>query len=351
MVPADPRVWKFNKAERAIDFTNGSRLAIFSLDNPASVLGHKFHLFVIDEAAQVKDGERVWHQVIRPTLADNLGRAVFISTPTTRSGLFWDQYQAGLDPERPDHESFHLPTASNPHIPTDELDDAERNTPELVWRQQYLAEFLSDGGSVFRGLDAVVADYPFPEDPIPGEHYSGGIDLAGGGGGGSDWTVFAVLRKVAVPGGGIKARLVFLDRWRGLSWPEQFARIKQIYDHWSPWPLKVDATGLGDPASHSLLYDYGVAHEQVTFTNLVKASLVNRLSIFVEQASLELPPTRASEAARALHREMAIYSSTQLPGGLTRYSAPPGQHDDLVTGLMLAAAGVEFAGADMVTLI
>ena len=55
------------------------RVTFLSADNPDSIRGYGFQGVVIDEAASIP--VNVWHYVLRPTIAQTMGWAVFVSTP------------------------------------------------------------------------------------------------------------------------------------------------------------------------------------------------------------------------------------------------------------------------------
>jgi len=78
------------RAERTIEFPSGGSLSIYSADSPDSIRGEAFDLVIVDEAAMVD--ERVWYDVLIPTLADRRGRALLISTPRGRN-WFWREYE------------------------------------------------------------------------------------------------------------------------------------------------------------------------------------------------------------------------------------------------------------------
>ena len=69
----------YNESELRIDFPNGARLQLLGADNADSLRGIYLDAVVLDEYALM--APRVWSEIIRPTLADRLGRATFIGTP------------------------------------------------------------------------------------------------------------------------------------------------------------------------------------------------------------------------------------------------------------------------------
>ncbi len=63
-----------------------TRIWFLSADNPDSIRGFGFRGLVIDEAASIP--QDVWHYVLRPTISQTLGWAVFVSTPKGRNWFY-----------------------------------------------------------------------------------------------------------------------------------------------------------------------------------------------------------------------------------------------------------------------
>jgi phage terminase large subunit-like protein len=84
-----------------------------------------------------------YNQVIRSTLADFGGDAWFLSTPKGFND-YHTLYQYGQRPEYPDWASWQMPTATNPHISTKELESLERDLPSRVFRQEIQALFEAE---------------------------------------------------------------------------------------------------------------------------------------------------------------------------------------------------------------
>lgn len=82
-----------NEAELRIDFL-GRRITVYGADNPDALRGYYLDGVVLDEPAQMRP--RVWPEIIRPTLADRKGWAIFIGTPMGRNE-FWRLYDGALN--------------------------------------------------------------------------------------------------------------------------------------------------------------------------------------------------------------------------------------------------------------
>lgn len=156
-----PVVTRKNESEHRLEFIGGGYLDMWSLDNQDASRGRKYKHAVINEAAMVKSLGDAWNMVIRPTLADLLGGADFISTPKGLNDFYLLWQQADSDP---DWMRLHYRTNNNPHISPDEIDAMRISLPERVYRQEILAEFIEDG-SFFQNIEntAILDERDTPE--------------------------------------------------------------------------------------------------------------------------------------------------------------------------------------------
>lgn len=83
---------KINESEMSITLPNGSMIRILGADYPDTIRGLGLHGCVLDEVAQMP--YNTWEEVVRPTLSDHEGWALFIGTPKGGAGnLFHDIFQ------------------------------------------------------------------------------------------------------------------------------------------------------------------------------------------------------------------------------------------------------------------
>ena len=82
---------RVNESELSIDLKNGSRISLKGADNADSLRGVGLDFLVMDEFADI-DPE-AFYEVLRPTLADKQGRALFIGTPRGMGNWSYDLYQ------------------------------------------------------------------------------------------------------------------------------------------------------------------------------------------------------------------------------------------------------------------
>ena len=119
--------------------------------------GQSFDLIVLDEVASMRNFWEAWQEVVRPTLTDRKGEAMFISTPRGYNH-FYDLFC--LDPEKPpaydgqksdaNFRSFHFTSYDNPNIPSEEIDAAKKQLTSDRFAQEYLADFRKTEGLVYK---------------------------------------------------------------------------------------------------------------------------------------------------------------------------------------------------------
>jgi len=133
-------------ANMQIDLPNGGSIAVRSADNPQRLRGEGLDYLVMDEAAFVKP--EVWQEVLRPTLTERKGSALFISTPIGRNNWFYDLWETAEEADN--WERFKFATTDNPMIDPLEVEAARKEVGSIVFAQEYLAEFVDAGQGMLR---------------------------------------------------------------------------------------------------------------------------------------------------------------------------------------------------------
>lgn len=155
-----PLIKTQSRSEKRILLKNGGKIDFWVTDdNKLAGRGRKYHAVLIDEAAFTKSPEileEIWPRAIKPTLVDYRGRAWVFSTPDgiNDQNFF---YAICNDPSHGFHE-HHAPSASNPHLPADELAEMEKNTDPRVWQQEFLAEFIDWSKDAFLDIEKLLVD-------------------------------------------------------------------------------------------------------------------------------------------------------------------------------------------------
>lgn len=323
-----PVIARSNASEKRLELITGGSIEFWSLQDPDAGRSRKYARVVIDEAAKVGKLEEAWNAAIRPTLTDLKGDADLLSTPRGRD-FFWRCWTWGQDPLEPDWASWQIPTIANPFIDPAEVEDARRKTPERLYRQEYLAEFLENAGGVFRrvaeAIDRGRSGCRLVMDP--GLTYSMGIDLARV----EDFTVISILDS--------NCRQVYFERFNQISWERQIAAIRQAERTLRP-VIYCDSTGVGDPIFERLI-NAGLDCYPYHLTNASKQKLIDHLAIDLEHGRLRLMDIPEQEA------ELAAYAYELTPSRNVRMGAPEGMHDDCVIALALAAWGAGGTGVQI----
>ncbi len=125
--------------------TNGRRISLKGSDRPDTLRGVGLAYVVLDEYANMK--VEVWEQIIRPTLSDVAGGALFIGTPAGKNH-FYDLYLAAEEDE--DWETFQYTTVDNHLIDPKEVEVAKRTMSTQAFKQEFEASFVSFTGGIFK---------------------------------------------------------------------------------------------------------------------------------------------------------------------------------------------------------
>jgi len=124
---------------------NGRRISLKGSDRPDTLRGVGLAYVVLDEYASMK--VEVWEQIIRPTLSDVKGGALFIGTPAGKNH-FYDLFLEAEKDE--DWEAFQYTSTDNPLIDPKEVEVAKRTMSTQAFRQEFEASFVSFTGGIFK---------------------------------------------------------------------------------------------------------------------------------------------------------------------------------------------------------
>lgn len=152
---------------------NGRTIKIKGADRPDSLRGVGLSFVVLDEYAFMKP--EAWDLIIRPTLSEVMGHAMFIGTPEGKNH-FYDLWLAAGREDNEDWEAFHFCSLDNPQIPRQEIEKARDTMSTQAFRQEYEASFEAAGGGSFSEEEVLYAQQPSE----PGTVYMA-VDPAGFG--------------------------------------------------------------------------------------------------------------------------------------------------------------------------
>jgi hypothetical protein len=301
------------KAERRIDTTTGGRVEFWSLDNENAGRSRGYDLIVVDEAGLVRNLETLWRENLIPALLDRRGRAVLAGTPKGK-GDFWRIYQTAT--EDPRWATIRRSTSDNPRLDPADIALLRSAMTERAARQELDAEFLDDGGAVFRGVRACVG-----EIVRSNEAAVIGVDW----GRYEDATVFVALDPQT-------RCVVDVERLVDVDFAAQRRALLAFWQRNGGGAALAEANSIGAPNIEEL-QRAGLPVQAFTTTTATKPLLVDTLALALEQRTITLP------ALDWLIGELEMYSVDISASGRARYSAPEGCHDDGVIALALAVWG------------
>lgn len=135
-----PIISKQNEQLKQIELITGGLIDFWSMEEPDSGQGRKYHRAIIDEAAKAPKLYQAWENTIRPTLTDYIGDAFILSRPKGKNNGFFmleDKHR-----QFDNWSFFHFTTYDNPHIDPKEVDEAKLQLDDINFRQEYLAEYV-----------------------------------------------------------------------------------------------------------------------------------------------------------------------------------------------------------------
>ena len=295
-------------------------MAIRSADNPDSLRGEGLDFVVLDEAAFMQ--KEAWTEALRPALSDRKGRALLLSTPRGRN-WFWELHQRGVRHEE-GWQSFGFTTEDNPFMDGCEVAAAMRDLPELIFRQEYMAEFIDDQGGVFRRVqEAATLE---PQEYQPGRNYIAGVDVAAS----VDFTVVSVFDVEA-------KEQVCMDRFNRVDYPVLIDRLEASYKRYHMQSMVVESNSIGRPVIDELV-KRGLNIVPFTTSSATKQSIIQNLQSAFENAQIKVlnDPVMIGE--------LLSFEAKRNASGSFAYSAPDGMHDDTVMSLAIAWNGLSNKG-------
>ena len=143
-------VKKINQSELTVTLINDSTITFRSSENKEALRGLRFNFIAADEFADMDPD--AWYTILRPTLSDTGGHAMFIGTPKSRNHFYDLFIQAStLD----DWSAHSYTTIQGGHVSEEEIEAARRDMGEREFLQEYEAQFIDYSGVIF---------YAFSED-------------------------------------------------------------------------------------------------------------------------------------------------------------------------------------------
>lgn len=302
---------------KTVEFSTGASIDFRSADNPKSIRSKSYNFIFLDEFAFFK--KDAFDLAITPTLiaSGDKCKLFFSSTPNGLTGLFYDLYLKGINPNETNYTYNYMNFNDNPNRNMDFINAEEMRLPSNRFRQEFLGEFVSDGGDVFQNIDNVlVLDNMIKS--IPNAQYYAGIDW----GRSNDNTVLTILNR--------DREVAFCKSYSG-NWNKQLDDIMLILKDYKPI-VYAESNGIGDPLIDQARKGYSNITPFITSNNS-KKEIIENLKMIILKEEIKLPSRKAN---LDLFKELSNYTYSITKTGLISYHHRDGEHDDFVDSLAIA---------------
>ena len=299
-----PFVVRINNSDLIIEFDTGSVILFYSAEAYDTIRGETFDGLICDEFAFFKPA--AWDEVLKATVLVKGKKVLIMSTPKGKN-QFYKVFNLAND--NPQYKSFFGTSYDNPFIDPEEIEDARRSLPEHIFKQEYLAEFLDDGSSVFRNINECI------NQANKTNHLFAGIDL----GRADDWTVLTIVND--------QDEEVYSNRWRHMDWSAIINNIVVVLNKYKPKTL-VEANGAQDAIFEQIRNAVNYPKTSIkpfVTTSKSKQAIVEDLIVGFENKELSIIgyDWQVSELQTFTYEY-------NLKTRAIKYSAPVGLHDDYV---------------------
>jgi hypothetical protein len=165
----------YSKSDKCHILFNGAKCFYKSANSADSLRGRKIHNLGCEEAAFWQNGADIYHNILRPQLADTLGRCSIVSSPPNKeapTGAEWfrrleQSFNEEIKKGNADYASFYSNIWENPYINDGEKKDLQANTPPDTWQIEYMGEYCDKVGQVYWEFDPLARKYALdPKEPI-----------------------------------------------------------------------------------------------------------------------------------------------------------------------------------------
>lgn len=312
---------KANSSDLRVELVNGSVLEFKTAENFEKLRSATLDGLICDEFAFFREG--AYELALEPMLLQHGEWAIFNSTPKGKN-KFYEFYQRGVfgsptyDPRWGAFESTVEETGIANYI--EEVYAKRKHLPDAYYRQEYLGEFIDNGGSVFTNLTNAFTLHDFA--PYGKKHYAG-VDI----GKRNDRTVITVLNE--------KGQCVFWKRFEIEEQKDGVEMAQLIANYLNDIPnLRCLWETNFDPSVFDMVRRKAKKANLIKFTttNDSKNNIISKLNASLSLGTVALPTFAKEIEEELISYEMNLSTVRSLP----TYNAPSGMHDDCVMSLALA---------------
>jgi hypothetical protein len=254
--------------------------------------------------------EKAWTEVLRATVLVKGKKVLLISTPKGKNHFYKMHQLEGINEQ---YKAFTMTSYDNPMINPSEIDDAKLTLPEMIFRQEYLAEFIDGSAMLFNNR--------LLSDNKPHGKSFAGIDL----GRADDYSVLSIFNE--------NGEQYYIERWRHSDWSTIVSNIANGLRTNNVHTALVEVNSIGDVIFEMLQKEcssYCTIEPFVT-TNQSKKEIVE--SLIVANQNKEVKFLNVDW----LDKELEMFTYEYNPKSrVIKYSATSGFHDDGVMASCLS---------------
>jgi len=298
-----------------IEFKNKSRILCLPAGRAgASIRGYSPQLIIFDEAAFASD--RVY-EAIEPSVAVTKGGIILTSNTFGKSGFFYESFD-----DASGFTKFHVKASDCPGFSKEDLERLKRTKPEIVYAQEYDAEFIEEADNYFNMnlIKQCINDEIEINGPEGDKEYIMGVDLARMG---TDSSVFMIGE---LSDDKIFVRKIIATMKKPAT--DAIGRIKDLHRVFDFKRIYVDESSIGG-AIYDILEESELPIIPCKFFSHEKSELFKSLKLQMEQKKIFYPNNQQ------LVTEMANLKYSFTSNGLLSLKPPAKGHDDMVDALAL----------------
>ena len=134
-----------NNSDLTITLKNNSKITLRGADNEQSLRGVGLNFIVLDEFADIH--KEAWYEVLRPTLSDTHGHALFCGSPRGFGNWSYELFKQGETNK--DWQSFKYTTLEGGQVSDEEIEQAKQDLDLRTFQQEYEATFVNYSGMIY----------------------------------------------------------------------------------------------------------------------------------------------------------------------------------------------------------
>lgn len=309
----DKLLVKSNGSDLIIQSITGSTLYFYSAEQSNRIRGNTFDYLVLDEAAFMKEGDKanhIWYSVLAPTIKVKGKKIIMVSTPNGKQNFFYEM--ASLAWNGTKGYSYLERTIYDDSMCSN-IEEIKSQTPDIMFRQEYLCEFLDDARSFFTGYhscydDSMIFDWNKP--------LWAGIDWSSTGKDNTILTFINNLNQIVQ----FKIEGDLDTKYKNIAdLINKYSNIKGVY---------AESNSIGSVMINELQKRVKKDIKAFTTTNESKTEIITELALVLEQNDV-------TYADIELDRELGAFGYSVTKTNKLAFEGI-GQHDDRVMSLAMA---------------